>query len=261
MSSVSSPGRPDRSGSSVASRASTSMTEAPIGGCPVAANSSVAPSEYTSLATDAPWVSLTAPAPCKRACRRLRARSCGPSAGSRRRRSRSPAARRARPDIRGLQVPVHQPDPVDRLQRLRAPGGQPPYGGHRQRTAGQHQPGQRGRRDVRRSQPGQVGIGSASTTAAVKTPLTFRAAATSCANRCRKPASGQLNLDRLDRDQPSRRRTPQVHLAHRAGTEAAENHVRPDTLRIPSTQCFPGGRCFSGGRRFRPECGTISVLP
>ncbi len=51
---ASSAGRPDRSGSSVASRASTSRTEAPAyGGCPVAANNSVAPREYTSLATEA----------------------------------------------------------------------------------------------------------------------------------------------------------------------------------------------------------------
>ena len=36
---------------------------------------------------------------------------------------------------------------------------------------------------------GRSASGSASTTAAVNTPLTFLAAATSCANRVRKPAS------------------------------------------------------------------------
>src|SRR6201990_34008 len=58
MTSDSSAGRPDKSGSSVASRASTSITDAPwYGGGPGGANSSVAPSEDTSLATAASPVS------------------------------------------------------------------------------------------------------------------------------------------------------------------------------------------------------------
>ncbi len=52
-------GRPPRSGGSVASRTSTSMTVSPwYGAWPVAANSTVAPSEKMSLAIVACRVSL-----------------------------------------------------------------------------------------------------------------------------------------------------------------------------------------------------------
>src|SRR2546429_794658 len=93
---------------------------------------------------------------------------------------------------------------------------------------------------------------SAATTAAVNTPLTRRAAATSCANRARNPASSASSilmvLTATRRPAVDR---PRVHPAHRPRPEAPEQHVRPDPLGIPAAQrlqrrlrhviTFPGG--------------------
>ena len=243
MTSDSSPGRPDRSGSSVASRASTSITDAPeYGGCPVAANSSVAPSEYTSLATDASRVSRacsgamyagvpTAPRAVVRPIRSA-ARATPKSI------TRGPSG--ATSTLDGFRSRCTRPGPVDRGQRLGAPGRQPAHRAHRQRAARQHQPGQRRRRHVRRGQPGQVGLRVGFHHRGGEHPAHLPGRR----HLLREPGPetsllGQLHPDRLDRDQPARGRTSQVDLAHRPGPQAAQNHVRPDPLRIPPAQCFP----------------------
>ena len=192
MTSDSSPGRPDRSGSSVASRASTSITEAPwYGGCPVAANSSVAPSEYTSLATDASRVSLacsgamyagvpTAPRAVVRPIRSA-ARATPKSI------TRGPSG--ATSTLEGLRSRCTSPAPW-----IEASASAHPAASQRTVVTGSGPQASTSRASdgagtYAVASQGRSASGSASTTAAVNTPLTFLAAATSCANRVRKPAS------------------------------------------------------------------------
>jgi hypothetical protein len=49
---------------------------------------------------------------------------------------------------------------------------------------------------------------------------------------------GQLNLYRLDRDQPPRRRPAEIDLSHRAGAQAADEDVTTYLLRVPPAQRF-----------------------
>ena len=192
MTSDSSAGRPDRSGSSVASRASTSITDAPwYGGCPVAANSSVAPSEYTSLATDASRVSLacsgamyagvpTAPRavvrPIRSAARATpKSITLGPSG--------------ATSTLDGFRSRCTSPAPW-----IEASASAHPAASQRTVLTGSGPQASTSRDSdgagtYAVASQGRSASGSASTTAAVNTPLTFLAAATSCANRVRKPVS------------------------------------------------------------------------
>ena len=151
-----------------------------------------------------------------------------------------------------LQVPVHQPGAVDRLQRLRAPGREPSGRRDRQRAALGHQLAQRGCGHVGRGQPRHVRLG-------VGRDDRRREHAADPPGRghlVREPGAeprlvGELDLDGLDRDQAPGRGPSQVHPAHRPRPEAAEQHVRPDPLRVPAAQrlqrrlrhviTFPGG--------------------
>ena len=136
-----------------------------------------------------------------------------------------------------LKVTVHQADAVDRVQRLRAPGGEPPDRRHRQRAAGPDQSAQRRRRHIRGGQPGQVGVGIGLDDGGGEEP------AHPARGRylLREPGAesrllGQFHPDRLHRDQPPGRGTAQEDLPHRPGAQAAEDHVGPDPLRVPPAQ-------------------------
>ena len=174
----------------MASRASTSITDAPwYGGCPVAANSSVAPSEYTSLATDASRVSLacsgamyagvpTAPRavvrPIRSAARATpKSITLGPSG--------------ATSTLDGFRSRCTRPAPW-----MEASASAHPAASQRTVATGPQASTSRasdGAGTYAVASQGRSASGSASTTAAVNTRLTFLAAATSCANRVRKPVS------------------------------------------------------------------------
>ena len=161
------------------------------GGCPVAANSSVAPSEYTSLATDAALVSLacsgamyagvpTAPRAVVRPIRSA-ARATPKSI------TRGPSG--ATSTLEGFRSRCTSPAPW-----IEASASAHPAASHRTVATGSGPQASTSRASdgagtYAVASQGRSASGSASTTAAVNTPLTFLAAATSCANRVRKPAS------------------------------------------------------------------------
>ncbi len=139
--------------------------------------------------------------------------------------------------VRRLDVAVHQPDAVNRLQRLRAAGREPAHRGHRQRPAPAHQHGQRRRGHVRGGDPGQVRL---------RVGLDDRRgehAADPAGGRhlAGEPGPvalllGQLDPDRLHRDQPPGGGAGQEHLPHRPRAELADDRVRADPFRVPAAQ-------------------------
>src|ERR1022692_3622616 len=82
---------------------------------------------------------------------------------------------------------------------------------------------------------GTSASGSAATTAAVKAPLTRRAAATSCENRVRKSGSS-ANSTLIVLTATSR--PAEVDLAHGAGSQPADQDVAADLLGVPPAQRF-----------------------
>ena len=136
-----------------------------------------------------------------------------------------------------LDVAVHQPDAVNRLQRLRAAGREPAHGRHRQRAAPAHQRAQRRRGHVRGGHPGQVRL---------RVGLDDRGgehAADPAGGRhlAGEPGPvarllGQLDPDRLHRDQAPGRGAGEEHLPHRARAELPDDRVRADPFRVPTAQ-------------------------
>ena len=136
-----------------------------------------------------------------------------------------------------LQVPVHQPRVVNRLQRLRAPGGEPAHRGYRQRAVVAHQPVQGRGRDVGGGQPGHVGVGvSRDDRRGEHAADAPRGGHLVSETGPETGFLGELDLDGLDRDQAARGGPAQVHLSHRPGTETSQEHERPYSFRIPSAQ-------------------------
>ena len=136
-----------------------------------------------------------------------------------------------------LQVPVHQPGVVDRLQRLGAAGGQPAHRRDRERPAPPDQAVQRRRRDVGGGQPGHVRVGVRGHDRRGEHP----ADPPRGRDLMGEPGPetglvGKLDLDGLDRHQAARGGPAQVHLAHRPGAETPEERERPDPFRIPPAQ-------------------------
>ena len=124
---------------------------------------------------------------------------------------------------------------VDRAQALRQARGQRQQRPRRQRPVLFHRLGQRRPGNIRRRQPRRRTIESASTTMAVNTPLTLRAAATSRPNRSRKSgssaSSARMTFTATGRRPRRRRGTP----SHAAAAPAYQP-VRTDRLRIPGLQ-------------------------
>ena len=139
--------------------------------------------------------------------------------------------------VRRLDVAVHQPDAVNRLQRLRAAGREPAHGRHRQRAAPAHQRAQRRRGHVRGGHPGQVRL---------RVGLDDRGgehAADPAGGRhlAGEPGPvarllGQLDPDRLHRDQPPGRGAGEEHLPHRPRAELPDDRVRADPFGVPAAQ-------------------------
>ena len=90
---------------------------------------------------------------------------------------------------------------------------------------------------IRGGQPGQVGLGIGLDDGGGEEPAHLARGR----YLLREPVAesrllGQLDPDRLHRDQPPGRGTAQEDLPHRPGPQAAEDHVRPDPLRVPPAQ-------------------------
>ena len=84
---------------------------------------------------------------------------------------------------------------------------------------------------------GRSASGSASMTAAVNTPLTRLAAATSRANLARKPASSASSILIVFTATRRPGRGPgEEHLPHRPGAEPPDDRVRADPFGVPAAQ-------------------------
>ena len=242
----------------------------------MAANSSVAPSENTrwpSTPGGCPWLARV---PCRRACRRRRAGHGelntlgGPG---------HPEVDHPRPvgrhqHVRRFQVPVHQPGAVDRLQRLRAPGGEPPGGGHGQRAGVPHQSsGQRWRWHVGGGQPRQVGLGvrldDRRGEDAADLPRGRHLPREPGAKPASSASSTLIVLTATSRPAVERRGTPGPSLRRRGGRVPRTGPIRSGShLRSVARTggasrtggvSWVGGVSRAGGSR--PDCGISSALP
>ena len=200
-------------------------------------------------------------------------RWCGPSArppGPRR--SRSPAARRARPGRSTASGPgapgrPRGSNPAPPRTRRPATARRSPAADRRPST----RQAERGVGTYAVASQGRSASGSASTTAAVNTPLTFRAAATSCANRCRKPASSASStlivLTATSRPAAERPRyTCPIDPAPRRpsttkGPIRSGSHLRSVSRKAVFPEGFSRDAAFPGEAVPVPTAALFSALP
>jgi len=132
-------------------------------------------------------------------------------------------------DVGGLEVAVHQPRPVDGLQRLGQPGGQDAQRVLRQRPLlGEHRR-QRRPRDVGGDQPGRVAVGvgvdDGSGVEAADPPGRLDLGGEPLPEL---RIGRQLRPHHLDRHRPAAGGAPQVDLAHAAAAEPGLEPVPAD---------------------------------
>jgi hypothetical protein len=140
-------------------------------------------------------------------------------------------------DVARLEVPVHQPGPVDGGQRRRQPGGQVPHGGGRQRPGRvdgflQRRPGDEHRSEPRRRRV-RVGVHHRRGVGARDQPgdLDLAAEPFAEAGIVREPA-----VHLLDGGRPAVGGDPEQHPAHPALADRGEQPVPPGPRRLTRTQ-------------------------
>lgn len=149
-----------------------------------------------------------------------------------------------------LEVPVDQTDPVHRAQRLGQAGAEQPYPVLGQGPVRGHRLAQRRRRDERRRQPGRLGV-------RVGVHQRYRPGTVDPPGDLDLPAEplpevrllGVLGEQHLQRHQGAVRGACQVHDAHAAGAESAEQPMVRDTRGVGRTQrlhqLFPPSSSFT----------------
>ena len=142
-------------------------------------------------------------------------------------------------DVAGLEVAVHQPDPVDRGERVRQPRREGQHRPGRQRALREHQLGQGRALDVGGRQPGRgrVRIGIDDGRRVERTDrLRGRHLAGEPAPKHR--ILGQLVAHHLDRDSPTGTRLAQVYPAHAAAAENSDEAIGCHRDRVSGTERF-----------------------